>query len=259
MNTNILVHKNNYSKTHSIISHGCFDSFEDVRFINFHNNIYDLFFTMKPKTIILPIEEYTQEIHTFINDNSIKKPKIVFTVDSFESFFGQYRNLINDLNKKQFLNFHLIVPAKLYSQLLEDGINAEKLLAYNRLYNDHIFRFKELSRNNKVLCILDKNPQSVSLIKPYLYPNSKKHIVMINNSEVAYDQNIGFMLDDDLAKALNTYGSVIDLSGCYEAEICSCRTPYYDKPESLLGEPSILDVEITKMSSFIKQISEYLL
>ena len=66
-------------------------------------------------------------------------------------------------------------------------------------------------------------------IEETLYPRSKEKIVLINNSEIEHDQNIGLMFDSDLNKALNTFGSVIDLSNSYLAEITACETKVSEK------------------------------
>lgn len=257
--TNILIHKNSYSKTHSIITRGCLYTFPNIRLANLHDNIYDTCLSSRPSTIILQIEEYTQEIHQFINDKSLYDKKIILTVDNCPSLFEKYKNLITDLHKNQLLNLSLILPVDLYAPLIENGVDQNKLIPYNRLYNNIIFNTNNSIRNNKILVILDRDISCLDYVKPYLYPNTNKPIVMVNNPEVDYDQNIGLMFDSDMNNALNSFGSVLDLSKSYEAEIIACGIPSYTIEDNWINnEPQILQKDTTQITTFIQNITERL-
>jgi len=257
MNKSILVHKNSYSKIHSTITRGILYTFDNVRLANLHHNIYDTCLSSRPSTIILQLDEYTQEIHQFINDTSLYEKNIVLTVDNSPCLYDKYKNLILDLHKNQVLNCSLILPVEIYSSLVEAGVNQNKLIAYNRLYNDVIFQPRNSIRNNKILCILDRDPSCIDIVKPYLYPNTTNNIVLVNNPEVEYDQNIGLLFDEDMDQALNSYQSVIDLSKSYEAEIIACGIPSYSLSEDWISnEPQVIQKETTPVTVFINNIAE---
>lgn len=259
MTTDIIIHKNSYSKIHSAITHACTAKFENVKLINLHNRIYDTVLSLNPKTIVLQIEEYSQEIHQFIYDKSLPNHNIVVTIDNVSTRYAKYIELLTNINNNSPIPFRLLVPSDLYPVLLERGIHAKALIGYDKVYNNYVFQKQNLVRNNKILCILDDNPECINMLKPYLYPNTKKPIVMINNPNVAYDQNIGLLFDNDLCVALNTYAAVLDLSKAYSAEIALCEIPAYNITDDWIdNEPQKLNLDTVSIESFVNQIAEYL-
>jgi hypothetical protein len=258
MNNSILIHKNSYSKTHSAITRGFLSLFPNIRLLNIHNNLYDTALSIKPQAIVFQMEEYTQEIHQFVNDPSINITSII-TIDDNPSLYQKYVSIIQDLFNKQALGAKYIVPAEIYATLVSSGVAASKLIGYNRLYNDLIFRNENKTRNDKILCILDKDPACVDLVKQYLYPNTKHNIIMVNNPEIEYDQNVGLAFDEDMNKLLNECNGVLDLSGSYDAEIMVCGTPAYQKIVDWIdATPKPYEKDITPVTNFIQNIIGYL-
>lgn len=261
MNTNILIHKNSYSKIHSAISHSCAKRFENVRLVNLHDKIYDLALATNPTTIILQLEEYTQEFHQFIHDKSLPNFNIVITIDNMESRYNKFINLLDEVNKHTPISFKLLAPAKLYAALLDKGLQPQNLIGYGNVYNNYVFNKQDIPRNNKILCILDDNAECIDIVKPYLYPNTTKPIVMINNPNINYDQNIGLLFDQDISDAMNIYGAVFDLSKAYTSEIAVCGIPAYNIEhgiEWIKQEPQPISLETMPIDTFTNQISEYL-
>ena len=223
MSINTLIHKNSYTKTHTSIIYSLIKEIEKHHVVNTHDKIYDLFYMLEPEKIVLQGEEYSNEWHSFIADETGngKKLEVFITIDNNDTKYEQYISL---LRQTQNINATFIVPKNLKKKLKEENIKI-KSIEYEYLYNSDVFhKLENLERNDKTLCIMSTDVSCLNKIEETLYPRSKEKIVLINNSEIEHDQNIGLMFDSDLNKALNTFGSVIDLSNSYLAEITACET-----------------------------------
>lgn len=253
MSIDILIHKNSYTKIQSTLTHG-FIGLKDrysFQIVNCHNTIYDLYYAYKPKNILLQIEEYSNEFHTFGHDSSIQIDKIFLTIDNSKINFDTYIKILQQIRSN---NIYAIAPASFVEYAKGQHMNTDNLIVYNNLLNNYIYSNKNLTRNNKILCILSSDKTCIEKIEKFLYPNTKMPIVLINNPEIVHDQNIGIMLDDHLDMAMNTYGSIIDLTESYDAEISECRISKYcieqlDKLDSV--QPSVIDIDMDKADSFI--------
>ena len=223
MSINTLIHKNSYTKTHTSIIYSLIKEIEKHHVVNTHDKIYDLFYMLEPEKIVLQGEEYSNEWHSFIADETGngKKLEVFITIDNNDTKYEQYISL---LRQTQNMNATFIVPKNQKKKLKEENIKI-KSIEYEYLYNSDVFhKLENLERNDKTLCIMSTDVSCLNKIEETLYPRSKEKIVLINNSEIEHDQNIGLMFDSDLNKALNTFGSVIDLSNSYLAEITACET-----------------------------------
>lgn len=258
----ILIHKNSYSKIHSALTYACVNLYSNyTKLVNLHGNLYDIALSLKPKTIIFQIEEYTQEIHSFVNDTSIPSFNVLLSIDNNKSFYDKYTEMLLGMHTNNSMKMKLIAPADLYPVLVQNGIEAKKILAYHNIYNNYVFyKDKDVVRNDKILCILSSDKNCIDYVKSYLYPNTKQPIVMVNNPNIEYDQNIGLLFDKEMNMALNTYGSVIDLSESYATEISVCQIPCYELKNNWFDqEPKVLTQEQVSIEHFIQQISEYIL
>lgn len=256
MSADILIHKNSYTKMHSGLTHACMKYFADVKLFNCHNQIYDLFFAIKPKHILLQLEEYTQEIHTFIHDASVPSDTSIFiSIDDAACHNDKYLSVLQQIRTPR---VKFILP-ELLADIVRQNTNLDQnqLIPYANVVNtDIFFQIPQTKRNNKILCILDMDKQKFDIIKPYLYPNTNKPIIMINNPELSYDQNVGLAFDADMNIILNTFGAVIDLSGSYAAEISVCATPVLDhhKDNWINSEPLNLKIDYMTTDDLLKQI-----
>jgi hypothetical protein len=245
MATDILIHKNGYTKTHNSLIYGLIKNIQNHKVMNCHDKLYDLFFMFEPKKLFLQIEEYSNEWHSFIIDTGItNKPEIYLTIDNNIVHKDKYLDILSQI-KTSGTNF--IIPKWLSDEIKPDP--ALKRIVYNNLYNNDVFYSLEskTNRNDKILCILSDDTDCINEVKDYLYPNKMGHkMVMVNNAQVIHPQNIGIMLDSDMNVALNTYGSVIDLTKSYDAEIASCGIKKFLEPESNISE--IVDTD-----TFIKE------
>lgn len=77
MSIDILIHKNSYTKIQSALTYAFIQHSNkySLQIINCHTAIYDLYYVYKPKNILLQIEEYSNEFHTFAHDPSISVDK----------------------------------------------------------------------------------------------------------------------------------------------------------------------------------------
>lgn len=250
MSINYLIHKNIYSKTHSSFTYGLIKTSSGCHITNLHNRLYDLYFSLQPKNIVCQLEEYSNELHGFAMDTSLKTnlPRILVTVDNNDIAQDKYVNVLRQI---QGAKITLVIPHKLADYIKSIGLKFDAI-AYENLYNNDVFFPMEMERNNKILCILSTDKKCLSKIEPLLYPNTSVSMVLVNNPEINVDQNIGLMFDSDMNLALNTYGAVIDLSNSYKAEIAVCGIKKYDAdklPELVENTEKIDPIE---MSTFIK-------
>jgi hypothetical protein len=253
MPIDILIHKNTYTKIQSALTYGFIQNTDKYTFRveNCHNSIFDLYYLYKPKNILLQIEEYSNEFHTFVSDTSIDIDNIFLTIDNNKVNFDTYIKILQQIRSN---NVKAIAPTTFIEYAQSKQMNTENFIPYHSLINKYVFFNKNLPRNNKTLCILSSDKNCVASLEKFLYPASKMPIVMINNPEVKHDQNIGLMLDDDLNTALNSYGSVIDLTEAYDAEIAVCGVPKYNiqELENLdTAKPSIISIDIEDAGEFI--------
>lgn len=254
MSVDILIHKNSYTKIQSALTYGfikCGDQYS-FKIMNCHNNIYDIYYLTKPKNILLQIEEYTNEFHTFIHDNSIDLNKIFLSISIGQHNYDTYIKILSQIkNNKVFA----VAPKCFIEYAEKNKISNANFIQYYNLYNRYIFFPEQNTRNNKILCILSTDKNCIELLDPYLYPKTNLPIVMINNPEIKNDQNIGLLFDNDLNKALNTYGSVIDMTQSYNAEISVCGIPMYsidDLSNLSSAVPRIINESVEETEDFIK-------
>lgn len=253
MSIDILIHKNSYTKIQSTLTHSFIKQKDKYSFqiVNCHNSIYDLYYAYKPRNILLQIEEYSNEFHTFAHDSSIKPDKIFLTIDNSKINFDTYIKILEQIRSN---NIYAIAPLSFIEYANSKQMNTDNLIMYNNILNSSVYSNKNLSRNNKILCILSSDKICIEKIEKFLYPQSKMPIVLINNPEIIHDQNIGIMLDDHLDMAMNTHGSIIDLTESYDAEISQCRIPKYnlDQLDDLdKAQPSIINVDMQDPETFI--------
>ena len=245
----MLIHRNQYSKTHTYLTYGLVSIFNECNILNVHNQIYDLYHALNPTNIFLQIEEYTSEIHSFLLDPSIFIDNIFISIDNSPANYPQYLDIIQKIDNSK---FKFICPKDL-AETISD-IQAT-IIPYSNIFNNGVsIRKSEIIRNDKILCLLSSDPESINMVKDYLYPKTNKKIVLINNPGVDNDQNIGLMLNSDLNIAFNTYGAAIDLTESYDAEMSICKIPNYKKNNgsyNLEDPPSLSNISTMEISSFI--------
>jgi hypothetical protein len=171
-----------------------------------HECIFDVYHKIKPQTLILPLQEYSQEFHDFIDQFKDKLNIIIYagSIDHPQLFDYFNKNGIKVISGLQSL----------------DGNN---VLRYEYLYDENTYSNLKQQRNDKILVMLsndlDKNHK---LLDNILYPNTKLKICLINNHQFKHEQNIGVTNTNDLCTALNTFSEFIDIDNNFYIESSVC-------------------------------------
>lgn len=220
MSKTVLVHNNGQRKYRSIVRHLSKKTQQDISFKieNVHQKLFDLSYVARPAAVVLPIVEYTQEIHNYI-EQFHKTTKIFLYVDV---------SIGND-DLVQFLN------QTNCSYICEKSINFQfnNRLEIDNLYDDALFyRIPHTKRNNKVAIALSADNKKNDIIKDILYPKLQDYkIVLFNNPEFQSIQNIGIFNEADLNYILNTFSYFLDID------------------EEFIVEASLSDINIISASS----------
>jgi hypothetical protein len=173
---------------------------------NIHNQLFDFVHINNIQNIILPIHEYSQEFHYFLEQNL--KTKNIFL------YFGHADH--EDLNKYCVdNNIHIIKQS--------DTTLAQPYVSYSRIYDNTVFESIDTERNEKTLIILSQdNDKNKQILSDQLYPNNKLPVCLINNPEFEHEQNIGVAYQTDLAILLNSFDSLIDIDNMFSLEAQAC-------------------------------------
>lgn len=170
-----------------------------------HGRIFDMYNKHLPETVILPLQEYTQEFHDFI-DALHKKINIVVFCESINNDIISY-----------FINNKIKIIQK------SDNQSTENILTYSKMYNNNIYKNINANRNDKILVMLSlDNEINKSILEDVLYPKTNHKLCLINNHTFEHPQNIGICNDHDLSYFLNTFSSFVDISNDFELEAIAC-------------------------------------
>lgn len=179
-----------------------------VNIRSLHGSIFDSFHQYKPDVVILPIYEYTQEFHTFVNSMKSKTEIVIFMGDVVHPDLMSYceDNNIKIIQEKSDVKKHII--------------------SYTYLYDNKIYKNLFAERNDKFLVILSPdNTINNDILKHILYPTTKLKVVLVNNPEFKHNQNIGLANSYDLMILMNKFYGLIDLTKSYsiEAQLCGIK------------------------------------
>lgn len=206
-----------------------------------HEVLFDAYHKCQPDVVILPMQEYTQEFHEFVDQFKNKTQIIIF---------------LGSLNNKDITEY----CQKQAVSTIEQNQSENNELSYKFLYDTNTFRALDLPKIDKILTILSNNNEyNHQMLDSILYPNSMLKLVLINNKEFAHQQNIGYAEPNDLSILMNHYDYVIDLTKEYYAELQACTTKTIKLDENNLKHnienkvlvPKINDVEQYSIYNFI--------
>lgn len=229
MNTNnqILCHINYQHEYRSFIK-AIFDNNPADRSIisaNVHNNLFDIIYETKPKNVILPSNEYTQEFHDFITEynNRIK-------------IFLYLNNNIENEKILDFWNKNNVICIGSKEKLKNINLLENQSYLYDKLYDNTIFYKQEnINKNSKIAVFLSNNDeQNEMLLSDILYPKTKTPLVLFNSATYKKYQNVGFITTSDACKILNTYDAIIDSENQFLLESVACGIPSIDTEGDLL-------------------------
>ena len=180
----------------------------DTTLANIHQHLFDFVHINNIENIILPIHEYSQEFHYFVQNN--------FKTKNIILYFGHANH--EDLNKYCVENNIWVIkhsPTNL----------SDPFMSYNKIYDNTVFKpISNITRNNKILIVLSQdNNKNKKLLDNALYPDSKLPVCLINNPEYEHAQNIGVAYQADLAIMLNSFEYLIDIDGAFTLEAQACE------------------------------------
>lgn len=215
----ILAHSSSYIKNYNYILKSLLKLYS-LNIVNLQGVLFDSVAANKCDYLILPIENYSVEFHAFISDPRNNDVKILICVDDNKANDEAVIHILSQISRQVVC----IMPNRLDIQN-----NNIQFITYQNLINKDIIHIQDNNqKNNKILCILPNSTEKLSIIKPYLFPNTMLPIIMINNPSIEYDQNIGICFDEDINEMLNTCESVIDLSESYTSEISHLQVKSHD-------------------------------
>lgn len=203
---------------------------------NLHQSIFDVFHKIKPETVILPIHEYTQEFHEFVDTFKDKLNIVLYTGNVFQ---------------EEVIKYHIYHKTKIIggSQIPE----GENVLKYKHLYDEQIYKNLNKNRNDKILVILSNdNEKNHTMLDNILYPKTKIKLCLSNNHNFKHNQNIGVTNSNDLSIVLNTFGYLIDIEKNFTIEAQACGINNIE-----LSENIIENINHSKYISPIKNLDEY--
>lgn len=174
---------------------------------NIHQQLFDFVHINNIDNIILPVHEYSQEFHYFVQNNSKNKNIILY--------FGHADH--EDLRKYCVEN-----QIAMIKHTVEDL--SIPFVTYSRIYDNTVFKpISNIIRNNKILVVLSQdNEKNKQLLDNHLYPDSKLPVCLINNPSYEHVQNIGVAYQTDLAIMFNTFEYLVDLDGSFGLEAQAC-------------------------------------
>lgn len=171
-----------------------------------HESIFDLYHRHKPDLVILPIYEYTNEFHEFVDTFKDKTDIILFCGEVKHNELYQY---CDNNNIKRIIQ--------------SDSDDSNLVLSYKYLYDPNIFKNMNSTRVDKILTVLSSdNNYNHHILDQLLYPNPGYPIVLINNQDFNHPQNIGTAGTSDMSILMNKYSYLLDLSGLFYIESQAC-------------------------------------
>lgn len=174
---------------------------------NIHNQLFDFVHINNIDNVILPIHEYSQEFHYFVQNNATQRNIILY--------FGHADH--EDLRK-------YCIENKIFMIKHTDDVLEAPFVSYRKIYDNTVFKpINNITRNDKILIILSQdNEKNKQLLDGALYPDSDLPVCLINNPEYQHVQNIGVAYQSDLAVILNSFEYLIDIDGSFTLEAQAC-------------------------------------
>lgn len=174
---------------------------------NLHESIFDLYHKYKPDFVILPIYEYTNEFHQFVDSMKDKTDIILF---------------MGEVVHAELLEYCSSNKIKIIRQ--SDDCTDPLVLSYKYLYDPTIFKNMDMIRKNKILTILSNNNEyNHKILDSILYPKTNHPLILINNPEFDHPQNVGVATTSDISILMNKYDYLLDLSELFYIESQACE------------------------------------
>jgi len=237
----------------TILAHHCIDK-EYLSILNaldkeckltitkLHEHIFDYMHLNPVENLLLPIQEYTQEFHSFVESNHLKMNIFLY--------FGSMRHKQLEEYSSQNNIFTIIKSPE----------DTENFITFSKLYDNIIFNIKNKTRSKKTLVILSRdNNKNKNIFDNKLYPHQKLSVCLINNPEYKHPQNIGIATQNEIAELLNSYNNLLDIDNEFELEAQACginNLVYMDSIEHTINHPvykeQTKDVYLNSAEYFVK-------
>jgi hypothetical protein len=219
MKKKILIHFGGNRKYRSIVRNLTKTNLSNTDFVidNVHGKIFDLSYAQKPDMCIFTLDEYTQEIHNYIEANN-KNTNIILYIES-------------EIANQDLLKFFSYTNCR-YICKKEFANKFKNSLSFDLIYDDTIFYpIKESARNGKIAISLSKDLDlNTNALKDLLYPNVPDHkIVLFNNPLFQHPQNVGIYNEPDLNYILNTFSYFVDMDEEFLLEATATDINILDK------------------------------
>lgn len=173
-----------------------------------NNNLYQIYYSIKPTNAIFHASMITPEIVQFIGDFS-DKVKCCLYHDTISS---------DVVNHFQSYNIKHLT----YDTTQQNTVHIPKDLVDTQLFHVNT----NISKQDSLVCFIDHLPILPDFLKNYLYPKSTLPIKLFNNPYIQHSQNLGLLNELDKASVLQNhkYYLVINDNDEYirEAQSCGC-------------------------------------
>jgi hypothetical protein len=245
----ILIHHSQENEYSSIV-HNLYDQKDtlEIMLANIHGNLFEIFHKSKPGIVMLPLSDYSQEIHDFISEYS-QSIKIILIANT----------KIDNQSILSFLNGRSVWIVGRKENIVSEIIFNKSLL-YDKLYNSKIYsRLINEKRNDKIAVILsDNDDENMKFLINILYPKTKEKLCLFNSNTFKHPQNLGYLSPIDTNVILNTFSKLIDITNSYSLEAQVCEIDNIKLSDNLLQniqdnitKPNIENVDILSYSYFI--------
>ena len=166
----------------------------DIFFSEINNDIYRIYAKINPDVYIFVSENMGYEEIHFCNNITDKKIIVYNTSD----------NIVN--LPKHIKNINRYTMPLLYNE-------------------QRFFNLQNTNRNIEFSYFLDYDSEIGEKLSKQIYPNTKKQILLFNNSKIKHPQNMGTLTEDEKAFVLNDTKNFIcnDMNYAIEAYRCGCR------------------------------------
>lgn len=228
MNNILVQHSNN-----KFIRTTIFSSIEDVNIMGatINNNLYQIFYSIKPTHVIFDSSILTKEIAQFVTDFS----------NTVKCFFYHHKISSDTIKYFESYNVFHLTHEQNYSNIIHIPDN---LVNTQLFYNN-----TNIIKQNNLVCFLENLPIIPDFLKDYLYPKSKLPIKLFNSSQAPHHQNLGLLNEKEKAAILqqNKYYLVLSENDPYTNEAKNCGSIIvnihnidkyslleYNEPESLI-------------------------
>lgn len=203
-----------------------------------NNNLYQIYYSIKPTHAIFHASMITPEIMQFIGDFSDKVKCCLY----YDSISSDIMNHFQSYNIK-----HLT-----YDTTQPNTLHLPKDLLDTQLFHIN----PNITKKDSLVCFINDLPILPDFLKDHLYPKSKLPIKLFNNPYIQHPQNLGLLNESDKALVLqnHTYYLVLNDNDEYirEAQSCGCIVVNIRDIDNYTSLPLIKPESYTDFAKFFK-------